>query len=73
MSSTPSSAPALVSLVSGGVAGITVDVVLFPLDTIKTRMQSAQGFLAAGGFKGVYRGLMSAAAGSSPAGLIRTC
>ena len=58
----------LLPLASGGLAGITVDVVLFPLDTIKTRMQSAQGFAAAGGFRGVYRGLASAAAGSAPAG-----
>jgi hypothetical protein len=27
------------SLISGGVAGLTCDVLLFPLDTIKTRLQ----------------------------------
>jgi solute carrier family 25 S-adenosylmethionine transporter 26 len=54
------------SLISGGVAGTSVDVALFPLDTLKTRLQSPQGFRAAGGFKGVYNGLSSAAAGSAP-------
>ena len=47
----------LTSLISGGVAGTAVDVALFPLDTIKTRLQSSQGFLKAGGFRGVYAGL----------------
>jgi solute carrier family 25 S-adenosylmethionine transporter 26 len=54
------------SLVSGGIAGTSVDVALFPLDTIKTRLQSPQGFFKAGGFKGIYNGLSSAAAGSAP-------
>jgi len=54
------------ALVSGGIAGTTVDVALFPLDTIKTRLQSPQGFLKSGGFKGVYKGLGAAALGSAP-------
>jgi hypothetical protein len=54
------------SLLSGGVAGTTVDVALFPLDTIKTRMQSPAGLRGAGSFRGVYSGLASAAAGSAP-------
>ena len=45
-----------ISLISGGIAGTTVDVALYPLDTIKTRLQSSQGFIKAGGFKGVYSG-----------------
>ncbi|CAM9435657.1 unnamed protein product [Choristocarpus tenellus] len=56
----------LVSLVSGGVAGTSVDVALYPLDTIKTRLQAPQGFLKAGGFRGVYRGISAAAIGSAP-------
>jgi len=56
----------LCSLVSGGAAGTAVDVVLFPLDTVKTRMQSAQGFWKAGGFRGIYSGLLAAASGSAP-------
>lgn len=58
--------PFLVSLVAGGLAGTSVDVALFPIDTIKTRLQSPQGFIKAGGFNGIYRGLGAAALGSSP-------
>eukprot|EP00978_Attheya_sp_CCMP212_P041615 scaffold240658_cov55-Attheya_sp.AAC.1 len=54
------------SLVAGGLAGTTVDVALFPMDTVKTRLQSPQGFRAAGGFTGMYRGLGAAAVGSAP-------
>lgn len=31
------------NLIAGGVAGTTVDVGLYPIDTIKTRMQAPQG------------------------------
>ncbi|XP_054564161.1 S-adenosylmethionine mitochondrial carrier protein isoform X1 [Eptesicus fuscus] len=54
------------SLVAGGVAGVSVDLILFPLDTIKTRLQSPQGFNKAGGFHGIYAGVPSAAIGSFP-------
>nr|XP_026489872.1 S-adenosylmethionine mitochondrial carrier protein homolog [Vanessa tameamea] len=43
-------------LFAGAVAGVSVDVTLYPLDTLKTRLQSQQGFHKAGGFSGVYRG-----------------
>ena len=33
----------LTSLVSGGMAGMAVDISLFPLDTVKTRLQSKYG------------------------------
>ena len=56
----------LTSLIAGGLAGTSVDVALFPIDTIKTRLQSPQGFLKAGGFNGIYRGLGAAAVGSAP-------
>ncbi|XP_072454832.1 mitochondrial S-adenosylmethionine carrier protein isoform X1 [Notamacropus eugenii] len=55
-----------VSLLAGGVAGVSVDLILFPLDTIKTRLQSPQGFKQAGGFRGIYAGVPSAAIGSFP-------
>lgn len=54
------------ALVAGGLAGTSVDVALFPIDTMKTRLQSPQGFLQAGGFRGIYNGLGAAAAGSAP-------
>ncbi|KAJ3102715.1 hypothetical protein HDU97_000328 [Phlyctochytrium planicorne] len=54
------------ALIAGAVAGTSVDTFFFPLDTIKTRLQSKQGFLAAGGFKGLFSGLSSAVLGSAP-------
>ena len=58
--------PFLRALLAGGAAGFAVDVSLFPIDTVKTRLQSPQGFIGAGGFNGIYRGLAAAAAGSVP-------
>ncbi|KAI6842446.1 hypothetical protein KC315_g5284 [Hortaea werneckii] len=58
--------PYLRSLVAGGIAGTTVDTSLFPLDTLKTRLQSSAGFWASGGFRGVYNGIGSAVVGSAP-------
>ncbi len=40
---------------AGGFAGTATDVLTFPLDTIKTRLQSSTGFLKGGGWKGLYR------------------
>jgi len=60
----------LVPLIAGGAAGTAVDVALFPIDTIKTRLQAKEGFLKAGGFRGVYNGLSAAAAGSAPGGAL---
>lgn len=54
------------ALLSGAAAGVSVDVSLYPLDTLKTRLQSSQGFIKSGGFKGVYKGLSAAAWGSAP-------
>ncbi|VVC31840.1 Mitochondrial carrier domain,Mitochondrial substrate/solute carrier [Cinara cedri] len=45
------------SLIAGAIAGTTVDVALFPLDTLKTRLQSQYGFINSGGFSGIYKGL----------------
>ena len=68
-----SETPFHVALLSGGAAGTTVDVVLFPLDTLKTRMQSPQGFIKAGGFRGIYKGLSAAAMGSAPGAALFFC
>ncbi|XP_029672998.1 S-adenosylmethionine mitochondrial carrier protein homolog isoform X4 [Formica exsecta] len=56
----------ITSLIAGGTAGTFVDITLFPLDTLKTRLQSAQGFLNAGGFTGLYRGIYPVIIGSAP-------
>ncbi|KAG0313982.1 hypothetical protein BGZ99_008444 [Dissophora globulifera] len=53
-------------LLAGALAGTAVDTALFPLDTLKTRLQSKAGFAASGGFRGVYSGLTSAVIGSAP-------
>lgn len=39
---------------------------MFPIDTVKTRLQSERGFWRSGGFQGIYKGLGPAAAGSAP-------
>ncbi|WVO14341.1 hypothetical protein L204_101973 [Cryptococcus depauperatus] len=54
------------ALLSGAISGLSVDFMLFPLDTVKTRLQSSAGFWASGGFKGVYRGIGSVGLGSAP-------
>lgn len=61
------------ALLSGALAGTTVDLSLFPLDTLKTRLQSSQGFLASGGFTGIYRGVGSAIIGSAPGAALFFC
>merc|ERR1719238_686505 len=45
---------------------MTVDVALYPLDTLRTRMQATEGFWASGGFKGVYNGVIATALGAAP-------
>lgn len=54
-------------------AGVVVDIALFPIDTVKTRLQSELGFWRAGGFRGIYKGLAPAAAGSAPTAALFFC
>lgn len=63
------------SLLAGALAGLTVDVSLFPLDTIKTRLQSnlsrhasavTTRHTALGTLRSIYAGLPSAIIGSMP-------
>ena len=54
------------ALMAGAASGLSVDLLFYPIDTIKTRLQSAQGFWKSGGFAGVYRGMGSVAVGSAP-------
>ncbi|XP_044758444.1 S-adenosylmethionine mitochondrial carrier protein homolog [Coccinella septempunctata] len=58
------------SFVAGGFAGFVVDMSLFPLDTLKTRLQSPQGFIKAGGFRNVYKGVGPQMIGSVPQGAL---
>jgi solute carrier family 25 S-adenosylmethionine transporter 26 len=61
------------ALLAGALAGTTVDLSLYPLDTLKTRIQSSSGFLASGGFTGIYRGVGSAIIGSAPGAALFFC
>ncbi|GAQ79393.1 mitochondrial substrate carrier family protein [Klebsormidium nitens] len=59
----------LIGAVSGGAAGVSVETALYPIDTIKTRLQvlSKGGSLS---FKGLYSGLSGNLAGVLPASAI---
>ncbi|KAH9851779.1 S-adenosylmethionine transporter [Lenzites betulinus] len=61
------------SLVAGGLAGTAVDLLFFPIDTVKTRLQSPQGFIRSGGFNGIYRGVGSVVVGSAPGAAVFFC
>ena len=54
------------SIAAGCATGLVTDTVQFPLDTIKTRLQSADGFLKSGGFRHLYKGFGSILLGSLP-------
>ncbi|KAJ5620405.1 S-adenosylmethionine mitochondrial carrier protein [Penicillium lagena] len=63
------------SLISGAIAGLTVDCSLYPLDTIKTRLQKARDHAAPPQasrltlrqtIRGIYAGLPSVLFGSAP-------
>ena len=56
------------SAASGSVAGLAVDLTLFPIDTIKTRLQAEGGLARNGRFSGLYEGMGSVAIGSAPGG-----
>ncbi|TBU29976.1 S-adenosylmethionine transporter [Dichomitus squalens] len=71
--STPSAPTFYQSLVAGGAAGTAVDLLFFPIDTVKTRLQSSQGFIRAGGFRGVYKGVGSVVVGSAPGAAVFFC
>jgi solute carrier family 25 S-adenosylmethionine transporter 26 len=60
----------IVPLIAGGVAGLFTDVALFPLDTIKTRLQ--QGGLCSSGsiMRGLYSGIGPAALAAAPSAAI---
>lgn len=73
MAQTATNPPFTTALLAGGIAGTTVDLSLFPLDTLKTRLQSRAGFFPSGGFRGVYRGVGSAVVGSAPGAAFFFC
>jgi len=60
--------PDSVTAAAGAIASMGAKVSLFPMDTIKTRLQAPGGIFAHGGFRGVYRGVGAIVAGSPPIG-----
>ncbi|KAL9584391.1 MAG: hypothetical protein Q9212_002150 [Teloschistes hypoglaucus] len=65
-SSSSNISPFTRALLAGALAGTTVDLSLYPIDTLKTRLQASTGFAASGGFRGIYAGVGSALIGSAP-------
>lgn len=65
--------PHALPLVAGAIAGMSVEGTLFPLDSVKTRLQSGRAFLQADAFRGVYRGVGVTALGAVPASAIFFC
>ena len=58
------------SFQAGGLAGTSVDLLFYPIDSIKTRLQADHGFYKAGGFRGIYNGIASVIVGSAPGGIL---
>lgn len=63
----------LVTVSAGALTGMATDTTLFPLETMKTRLQSGVGFQASGGFRRLYAGLPAAFVGSAPAAAAFFC
>ena len=59
-----------VAVVAGAIANVATDAVVYPLETIKTRLQSSAGFSASGGRHGLFRGFAPLVIGSAPAGAL---
>lgn len=52
------------NLISGGIAGSCVDLFLFPIDTIKTRLQSTSKTPSS--WRNIYTGVSTNLIGSAP-------
>uniref|UniRef100_A0A0G4HR27 Mitochondrial carrier protein n=1 Tax=Chromera velia CCMP2878 TaxID=1169474 RepID=A0A0G4HR27_9ALVE len=61
--------PHLKYLLAGGLAGVTVDLTIFPLDTIKTRLQLGPDHVKYKN-KSLYKGVVSALLGSFPSAAV---
>ena len=55
-----------VALLGGACAGISMDTVMYPIDTITTRLQAAKGFKNSGGLGNIYKGISAVARGGAP-------
>jgi hypothetical protein len=61
--------PDSVTAAAGAFASMATKVSLFPMDTVKTRLQAPGGLFAHGGWRGLYKGVGSIATGSAPIGI----
>jgi solute carrier family 25 S-adenosylmethionine transporter 26 len=74
--SPPSWANTAANLAAGATAGCAVEAALYPIDTIKTRLQAMIGggglmaLLASGGGKALYAGVWGNLAGAAPSSAI---
>jgi solute carrier family 25 S-adenosylmethionine transporter 26 len=59
-----------VAVLAGSVASATVDTVIYPLDTLKTRMQAPAGFRRSGGFVNLFAGVVPTALSAIPGGAV---
>lgn len=57
-----------VALLSGATAGLCVDLAVYPLDTIKTRLQSISQSIKPSGRLHLFAGLPAVLFGSAPGG-----
>ena len=62
--------PFELAVLAGGCASAAVDITIYPLDTLKTRLQAPQGFRASGGYRGLFTGVTAAALGAVPGGAV---
>ena len=61
------------SLVAGGSAGLVADVTMYPMDTIKTRLQGKEGLRLLGGFNNLFKGIGPVVVGSFPHAALFFC
>lgn len=62
--------PFALAVVAGGCASATVDVAIYPLDTLKTRLQAPAGFAVSGGWRRLFAGVLPTALSSVPGGAV---
>ena len=58
------------NIIAGGLSAIITDIAFFPLETIKTRLQTSNKFLKLSIFRNLYRGLSAQIAISFPDGAL---
>nr|AKN21574.1 slc25a-6 [Schmidtea mediterranea] len=56
----------IISITSGAVAGLVTDSILYPIDTIKTRIQSTRTILKSNLYKNLFSGIPTVIAASAP-------